>query len=314
MIKVSVIIPVYNVEEYIEKCIKSIINQSLKEIEIILINDGSPDNSQNIIDLYQKKDNRIISIIKKNGGQGSARNEGLRIARGEYIVFVDSDDWIDEKMLEVLYNKAKQDNCDIVVSNAYKVYGNRKVKYDMIMTSGENDIDTYMLNGTGPLAKLIKRDLIIDNKLFFPEKIIYEDYACIPLYGLFAKKISYVNKYFYYYLIRENSTMTQNFNLKFYDILKASEILYNKSSAISENYKEVFEFLIVENLLRDTYFRLKDIKESKYLLLKARDYIEKIYPKFLKNKYIKNKGFKYKMITYLIYKQKYKILNLINKI
>ena len=92
MKKVSVIIPVYNVEDYLEKCLDSVINQTLKDIEIIVVNDGSPDNSQKIIDEYKKKDKRIISIMKENGGQASARNLGIKKARGEFLCFVDSDD------------------------------------------------------------------------------------------------------------------------------------------------------------------------------------------------------------------------------
>lgn len=113
--KVSVIVPVYNVEKYLSKCIDSIINQTLSNIEIILVNDGSTDNSGKIIDEYAKKDSRIKVIHKKNGGQGSARNAGLDIAKGEYIGFVDSDDWIDSNMYEKLYINAKEKSLDISI-------------------------------------------------------------------------------------------------------------------------------------------------------------------------------------------------------
>ena len=115
--QISVIVPIYNVEKYLAKCIDSIINQTLTNIEIILVNDGSTDNSRKIIDKYDKKDSRIKVIHKKNGGQGSARNAGLDIAKGEYIGFVDSDDWIDSNMYENLYNAAISNNADIVVCN-----------------------------------------------------------------------------------------------------------------------------------------------------------------------------------------------------
>ena len=109
MIKVSVIVPVWNVEKYLEKCLDSLVNQTLKEIEIIVVNDESPDNSQKIIDKYVKKyPKKIKALSQKNGGQGSARNHGLKYATGEYIGYVDSDDYIEKNMYELMYNKAKK--------------------------------------------------------------------------------------------------------------------------------------------------------------------------------------------------------------
>ena len=120
MKKVSVIVPVYNVEKYIDKCLNTLVNQTLKDIEIIIVNDGSPDNSQEIIDKYQKKyPKKIKSYIKENGGQGSARNFGLEKATGEYIGYVDSDDFIELDMYEKLYNKAKKHDLDISICGNY---------------------------------------------------------------------------------------------------------------------------------------------------------------------------------------------------
>ena len=115
--KISVIVPIYNVEEYLEKCLDSLVNQTLKDIEIILINDGSPDNSEAIVKKYLKKyKEKIIYHKKENEGQGIARNYGIKLAKGEFISFVDSDDYIDLTMLEKLYNKAIKENSDIVSS------------------------------------------------------------------------------------------------------------------------------------------------------------------------------------------------------
>ena len=122
-IKVSVIVPVYNVEKFIDKCLNSLVNQTLKEIEIIVVNDGSPDNSQKIIDEYVKKyPDKIKSFIKENGGQGSARNMGMEKAVGEYISFVDSDDWLDLDTLEKMYFLAKKDKSDIVICDMVDHY------------------------------------------------------------------------------------------------------------------------------------------------------------------------------------------------
>ena len=124
---ISIIVPVYNVEQYLDDCLISIINQTYKNIEIILIDDGSTDKSGKICDEYAKKDSRIIVIHKENGGVSSARNAGLRIAKGAYIGFVDPDDWIAEDMYEVLYSNAKKYDADVSVCK-YKIVKNNSIK------------------------------------------------------------------------------------------------------------------------------------------------------------------------------------------
>ena len=113
--KISVIVPVYNVEKYIKKCLDTIISQTFSDIEIICVNDGSTDSSRKILEEYKNKDSRIIIIDKKNGGLSSARNAGMKVAMGEYISFIDSDDWIEETMLEKLYNNMTTLNTDITI-------------------------------------------------------------------------------------------------------------------------------------------------------------------------------------------------------
>ena len=120
--KVSVIVPVYNVEQYLEQCLKSLVNQTLESLQIIVVNDGSPDNSQDIIDGFIKKyPNKVFGYIKENGGLGDARNYGMQYAEGEYIAFVDSDDWVDEKMFELMYNFAESNRHQIVIADMYNI-------------------------------------------------------------------------------------------------------------------------------------------------------------------------------------------------
>ena len=119
MIDLSIIIPVYNAEKYLDKCLDNIINQSFNNYEIILVNDGSTDNSEKIVDDYVNKYSNIIKINKKNGGPGAARDEGLKIARGNYISFVDSDDYVDSNMLSYMMNYIKKYNCDIAICGIY---------------------------------------------------------------------------------------------------------------------------------------------------------------------------------------------------
>ena len=128
MPKVSVIVPVYNVEKYIDKCLESLVNQTLKDIEIIIVNDGSTDNSIKIVEEYKEKyKNKIIYLEKENGGLSDARNYGIQYAKGEYIAFLDSDDYVDRKMYEKLYNKAIENNSDIVECDFYWKYTNKLI-------------------------------------------------------------------------------------------------------------------------------------------------------------------------------------------
>lgn len=176
--QISVIVPIYNVEKYLSKCIDSIINQTLTNIEIILVNDGSTDNSGKIIDEYAKKDSRIKVIHKKNGGQGSARNAGLDIAKGEYIGFVDSDDWIDSNMYESLYNAAISNNSDIVVCNRKVFDENGNIKgivtvEEKIIKNIKNNIADYIVNDllykhtVSACNKIYKRQILQDNNIYF---------------------------------------------------------------------------------------------------------------------------------------------------
>ena len=177
MKKVSIIVPVYNVEKYIRRCLDSLVNQTIDDYEVIFVNDGSPDNSKDIILEYMEKYPDIIKLYdKENGGQGSARNLGIKKATGEYLGFVDSDDFVNLEMFKKMYDLAKQKKSDIVACS-YKIYyenSNTFEDYNLKMNN-ETIIEDYIMEQPAIWNKLIKRELIIDNKLFFPEGIIYED-------------------------------------------------------------------------------------------------------------------------------------------
>ena len=206
--KISTVIPVYNTEEYLEKCINSIIKQTIgfKNIELIIVNDGSPDNSKDIIEKYQKKYENIKYIYKENGGQASARNLGLKEATGEYISFVDSDDWIDKDMYLELYNKAISKDYDIVTCDLTFIRnnGNQYVSYKKYDDSNNN----FIIMNAGPCNMILKRSFLQKRNFKFPEGIIYEDLAVIPSLGV-NSKIGYVSNSFYNYYIREESTMNE---------------------------------------------------------------------------------------------------------
>lgn len=172
--KVSVIVPIYNVEKYLNKCVDSIINQSLRDIEIILVDDGSTDNSGEIADTYAQKDRRVKVIHKENGGQGSARNYGIEVAQGKYIGFVDSDDWIDLNMYEELYIAAEKENADIAVCNRKVFDENNNLR--TIVNVSERIIEINKVNTV---------DYVIE-RLFYPHTVVVYN-------KIFKKSIIYNN-------------------------------------------------------------------------------------------------------------------------
>ncbi|MDX4035814.1 glycosyltransferase, partial [Aliarcobacter skirrowii] len=211
MIKVSVIIPVYNAQNYLNRCLDSVLNQTLKELEIIAVNDGSTDDSLNMLNRYKIQDNRIKIIDQKNCGTGIARNNGIKIAKGEYIAFVDADDTIEETMIEKLYKKILQEQSDIVVCNINRVDPKLGKK---ISTRAYSDMDkatffNYILSfkyGSFVWAKLYKKSLFLNNNILFPSKLKHnEDNATFFKFVYYAKKISFLKEYLYNWMIVENS-------------------------------------------------------------------------------------------------------------
>lgn len=215
-VKVSVIVPVYNVEKYLPKCLESLVSQTLPEIEIIVVNDGSPDRSQEIIDQFcEKYPDKVRGFIKENGGLGDARNYGLHYARGEYIGFVDSDDWVDEKMFQTLYETAKREDDDIVICDFVEIndgWTQGKVSYGYRGDRTAYPIEKYMflLNSMNPAVawnKIYRRSLF-DVVQF--ANCWYEDIATTPILLSYANKIGYTSIAFYYYRQTEKSITKSN--------------------------------------------------------------------------------------------------------
>lgn len=213
MIKISVIIPAYNIEDYIERCLISIKNQTLQHIEIIVVNDGSTDKTLEVIKNVAEGDDRFKIINKDNEGIIEARKSGLNIAKGEYIFFVDGDDWIKENALELFYNKANYEDADIVISNAIKIYENDNEFFSLYNIEKENELKNnpikyFLLDDILPSmnSKLIKRDFIIYNHIVFPEGVSYgEDMATSLSCLLYKPKLSFIKEGLYYYFQRDDS-------------------------------------------------------------------------------------------------------------
>lgn len=246
--KVSIIVPIYNVEKYLDRCIQSLVNQTLNDIEIILVDDGSPDNCPSMCDEYAQKDNRIKVIHKQNAGLGYARNSGLEIATGKYVAFVDSDDYVDTTMYESLYKGTELINPDAIFCG-FKTevakgvwHESREVEQDQLWEG--NDVKEFMYNmiasGKGVKQErlyqmsvwhaIYKREIITNNKLVFPSErdVVSED---IPFQVDFLKnanKVLYLNAHFYYYCLNETSLSFTFKKEKFYGYNKLRECLLSK--------------------------------------------------------------------------------------
>lgn len=230
MTKVSIIVPVYNVELYIDKCLESLINQSMKDIEIILIDDGSTDNSGKICDSYAIKDKKVKVIHKNNRGLSNSRNCGLDIAKGEYISFVDSDDFIHPQMIEILYKTIISNNGDIVICDFQRIYENNNIKFKQYKTEQNikiyNNIEAlnelYSKNVVKFVIawnKLYKRELFIN--LRYREKKFHEDEFIIHELLYRSNKVIDIPLQLYFYLQRQDSIMGAKFSVKRLDGLDA---------------------------------------------------------------------------------------------
>ena len=316
MEKISVIVPIYNVEKYLDKCVDSIVNQTYRNLEIILVDDGALDGSPKICDDWAKKDSRIKVIHKKNGGLSSARNAGIDAAQGNYLSFIDSDDWIDEDFIEVLYNAIIKDKSDLAIC------GFKKIEEDtckVIYNEPSCDKDQYVENGLDLLFKqknvsyviacnkLYKKEIFADLR-YMPGKIHDDEFVIYDVYTHAKGGVSLVNRCMYNYLQRGNSIISITNNEKIFDIIDAFKLRLSKidknsiyySSAVRQ-YLDAFlpvYFKVRKNRdLRTKIFKnykseikvLKNIKESKKFRLKHT--LFKLFPKlttFLMYKVVKH--------------------------
>jgi glycosyltransferase involved in cell wall biosynthesis len=294
--KVSVIVPVYNVEQYIHACVDSILGQTLTELELILINDGSQDKSGEICNDYSQKDNRVIVIHKKNGGPSSARNLGIRTARGEYIGFVDSDDTIDKEMYKSMYEVASKTKSEIIACgyteinkfNGTEKYFNTPLNGNLYMEGRmtKNNLETLLINNkilgyTSLCNKLYKRSYILKTRLFINERIKIAEDECFNLIALSkANRISAINECFYKYRRINSESIMNKQDGKFYLHLEARG--------------EIIKILKLINISNDVYLQCLRYENCKTVAA----YLERIKIILISNEGIINK---FKQINEIIH-------------
>ena len=301
--KFSIVVPVYNVEKYLEKCLKSIQNQTYDNFEVIIVNDGSTDNSKEIIRSFVK-DPRFKSFNKKNGGLSDARNFGVKYTTGDFLLFIDSDDYIDKNLLTKLNNVIEQYNPDIIKFNFIDVIEDKEYKHFEKITVSKEVKLTELINFDyfePACSYCYKINFYKENNFQFEIGKYHEDYGLIPLILLKSKSIYYLNYFGYFYVKRENSIVNNNnkrekraedtlyFSLKNIRIIKKEKGIDNDIKDLLLNFYAngaINKLKSVEN--KKKYRRkLKDNKLYKYLIDKnCKQIIKKIICKISYDLYI----------------------------
>lgn len=289
MPKVSVIVPVYNVEKYLDRCLDSLVNQTLQEIEIIVINDSTPDQSQIIIDKYMNLyPNKVFSYIKPNGGLSDARNYGMSKMKGDYFGFVDGDDYVEYSMFEKLYERATQEEADVTTCDFYWTYPNRLQRATDGPYTNERELLTKMMPTVW--NKLYKKSWFDSLDIKFPVGLRYEDSSFSIRLAPFIRKLAYVNEPLVYYVQRQDSiTYTQN--SKVGDMLTVFNDIFEfyQKHNLYDQYQSELEYLTLKYFLGSSFLRAAQIQDKntrKAILKEGWDLLNKRFPMWRKNQYL----------------------------
>ncbi len=270
---ISVIVPVYNVEYYLPKCLDSILSQTFSNIEIICVNDGSTDGSRKILEQYSKKDSRIKIVDKKNGGLSSARNAGMKVAVGEFYSFVDSDDWIDNTMLEKLYENITTLNTEISICAVHQFdETNQKIDdsnpyYTLEFFDKSFDNAVFSYKETKPFImdvcvmawnKLYRRSLIEKCNAEFPDGLIFEDGPFFFSIFFKTQRVSIVREFLYYYRINRKNSIIQKAGKKFLNVIDVAEIMYSKIKDLPDF--EDIKYTFFRKKVEDFIYRFEHLK------------------------------------------------------
>ncbi|MBD1378857.1 glycosyltransferase family 2 protein [Metabacillus arenae] len=336
--KVSVIVPAYNCENYISSCLESIINQTYSKIEIIIINDGSIDKSEQIIEEYKKKDNRIIYLHQENSGPSEARNKGILTSKGEYLVFIDSDDTVDKRYIELLFKKIISSNADLVCCG-YKDYSNYGVKNHTDFDFKDNvSIHSFMemaCNGTGGVlwSKIFKKEIIAKHNLKMDKNIFMsEDLVFVLQYASHCKLFAAIKEYLYNYNRLNQGSISANISINYiknnilvceylegiFDSVKLKE---KKGNQLIVNRIQELVLSIIEQQsifakkigIKKASIKVKEILSIQYIVkytseFRSNSFFYKPYIFFIKHKYIKSCVI-YGLFLYMLRILKKKLIN-----
>ena len=287
---ISIIVPIYNAEKYIDRCINSIINQTYKNLEIILVNDGSKDQSGNICDKYAKLDSRIKVIHKDNEGVSKARNTGIDMITGDYVLFADSDDWLELNMCELMIQKAVNEELDVVISEYNNYYENTEELETIKLIDYENTTFRSVITddsnkyGGFPWNKLMKFSFI-QNK-FNTEVHYYENLLFFLENSNSATKYGVVHCPLYNYCINDNSAVhTKKYSIKKLSALKALEIII---PLVPEENRDAHKYIYI-NSYYSNYYNMVFEKLDISMMNEYKENMKKYYKHVIKSKYLSNK-------------------------
>lgn len=297
MKKVSVIIPVYNAEKFLVKCIESLVKQTLEEIELIFINDGSTDLSLQILKKYERNfPQKVIVYSKENGGQASARNYGIQKSNGKYIGFVDADDYVDTCMYEEMYKKACNEHSDYVECRYQYLKIDEKGLEQSIRPYGNvrpynNQKEMFIDPLVSPWNKIYKSAILKEHGCFFTEGVIYEDTAFYTKVIPYLHTRSFVDKAYVYHYLWPGSTMNNKKYTRIGNIFPVLEdiISYYKENNFFGNYKMELEYFCVKILLCSSLKRIAQVNDRTIrndLIKKTQEFIKIHFPNYRKNKYM----------------------------
>ena len=291
MVDISIIVPIYNASKYLKKCLDSLVNQTKKELEFILVNDGSTDDSESIIKSYN--DNRIKYFKRSNHGIGKTRNFGISKSTGKYIMFLDSDDYLEENACEIINKKIDKEKLDVVACDFYRVNNNFKEEEKIISFKNTSlkDNPNLLLNiNLAPWNKIYRSDLLKNNNIKFIENLKYEDAPFVALTLLKSKKIGKVDKPLINYTIHDSSETTLR-DKRVFDIIKIVDIIRNYFKE-DDWSREVIDTLTIKILvnynIQQRYIKDKNIRNE--FINKSFSYIEKNIPNYKSNIYFKERS------------------------
>ena len=271
--KLSIIVPVYKVEEYLGECVDSLLSQTIDDYEIILVDDGSPDNSGKIADEYAAANPDMIRVLHiDNGGQGRARDFALDIAKGDFVGFVDSDDWVTHDMYEKMYTRAAETGADVVVCDFMERFVDGR---ESVLPASLQD--NWLGSAGSSCNKIFRRSLV--GALRFPVGLWYEDFYFSAVMLLRSKHTEFIAEPLYIYRRGQESTMHNNNAAKNLDMLTIMDML--EKEMVPARYKDDFEFFLVNHVLLDSISRLakQDAPERKEVIGKLRQYVQAKIPK-----------------------------------
>ena len=303
---VSIIVPVYNVSPFIEKCVSSLLSQTYTNLEILLVDDGSPDDCPMICDVFARRDDRVKVIHQKNAGLSAARNAGIRAATGEYLAFVDGDDFVASDFIEVLLNACQEHHAQMAACGFWEYYSEEKktvvcVDETMVLSSQEAIIDIFTMKSRVQVMawnKLYARELVKDTDIRYPEGCIHEDVFTTYRYCAVAEKVVCVPTPGYYYVQRPGSIISQKFSPKRLQLLDAVKSIRSFVEEKAPVYNEAYCYYLFMNYLTIINAMADNKYYDRRLFCEMRRHIQNDWPKLKNNAYM---GKKNKLTYFLLF-------------